>query len=62
MMHEILESISQRIRRTEVEENRRIQEIANELYRRCCLYDGQFRESKTHGTWVGIACITYPHK
>ena len=46
MMHEILESISQRIRRTEVEENRRIQEIANELYRRCCLYDGQFREGK----------------
>ena len=46
MMHEILESISQRIRRTEVEENRRIQEIANELYRRCCLYDGQFREGQ----------------
>ena len=32
MMHEILESISQRINGTEVEENRRIHEIANELY------------------------------
>jgi hypothetical protein len=49
MMHGIFESISQRINGTEVEENRRILEIAHELYRRCCLYDGQFREGKTNG-------------
>ena len=55
MMHEILESISQRIRRTEVEENRRISKASNDTRRDKRISLVQFRESKTHGTWVGIA-------
>ena len=46
MDNDVFEPISQRVRGAEDEENRRIQEIANELYRRCCLYDGQFREGQ----------------
>ena len=61
-MHEILESISQRIRRTEVEENRRISKASNVTRRDKRISLVQFREGKTHGTWVGIACITYPQK
>ena len=62
MMHEILESISQRIRRTEVEENRRISKASNDTRRDKRISLVQFREGKTHGTWVGIACLIYPHK
>ena len=54
-MHEILESISQRIRRTEVEENRRISKASNVNRRDNGISLVQFREGKTHGTWVGIA-------
>ena len=46
MAHDVFESISQRSRGAEDEENRRIQEIADELYRRCCLYEAQLRESQ----------------
>ena len=48
MTHDLLESISQRVRRTEVEEDRRIYEIANELNRRCRLYEGELREGEKH--------------
>ena len=61
-MHEILESISQRIHGTEVEENRRISKASNVNRRDNGISLVQFREGKTHGTWVGIACITYPQK
>lgn len=47
MEHELFESISQRIRGTENEENFRILEITHELVRRCSLYESQLRESKT---------------
>ena len=48
MAHDVFESISQRSRGAEDEENRRIQEIADELYRRCCLYEAQLRESQNN--------------
>lgn len=48
MDNDVFEQISQRSRRAEVEENRRIQEIADELYRRCCLYEEELRESKNN--------------
>ena len=48
MAHDVFESISQRSRGAEDEENRRIQEIADELYRRCCLYEAQLREGQNN--------------
>lgn len=48
MIHEILESISQRINGTQVEENRRIYEIAHELSRRCSICKCELRESEKH--------------
>ena len=48
MTHDLLESISQRVRRTEVEEDRRIYEIANELYRRCRLYESELRKGEKY--------------
>ena len=41
----IFESISQRIGREETQENRRIQEIADELRRRCCVYEKEYGTS-----------------
>jgi len=48
MGNDVFEPISQRSRRAEDEENRRIQKIADELYRRCCLYEEELRESKNN--------------
>ena len=48
MGNDVFEPISQRSRRAEDEENRRIQEIADELYRRCCLYEAQLREGQNN--------------
>lgn len=48
MAHDVFESISQRSRGAKDEENRRIQEIADELYRRCCLYEAQLREGQNN--------------
>ena len=48
MTHDVFESISQRIRGAENEENRRIQEIADELHRRCCLHEAQLREGQNN--------------
>ena len=48
MDNDVFESISQRIRGTEDEENRRIQEITNELSCRCCLYEEELRESQNN--------------
>ena len=41
----IFESISQGIGREETQENRRIQEIADELRRRCCIYEKEYGTS-----------------
>ena len=49
MTHDVSQSISQGFGGKEDEETRRIQEIADELYRRCCLYETQFREGKADG-------------
>lgn len=46
MGNDVFEPISQRSRRAEDTENRRIQEIADELYRRCCLYEEKLREGQ----------------
>ena len=44
----IFESISQGIGREKTQENRRIQEIADELQRRCCLYETKLRVGEKH--------------
>jgi hypothetical protein len=43
MKDDILESVSQRGSGEETAENRRIHEIADELHRRCQLYEAQLR-------------------
>lgn len=48
MNNDVFEPISQRSRGAEGEENCRIKEIADELYRRCCLYEEKLREGKDH--------------
>ena len=48
MGNDVFEPISQRSRRAEDAENRRIQEIADELYRRCCLYEEKLREGQNN--------------
>lgn len=50
----IFESISQRIGREETQENRRIQEIADELRRRCCVYEKEYGTSNSN---VNIAYL-----
>lgn len=45
MTNGIFESISQGIGREETQENRRIQEIADELRRRCCVYEKEYGTS-----------------
>lgn len=42
MNDDIFESVSQRGRGEEIAENRRIYEVADELFRRCQLYEAQF--------------------
>ena len=49
MPNDVSESISQGFDGEETEETRRIQEIADELGRRCGLYETQFREGKADG-------------
>ena len=44
----IFESISQGIGREETQENRRIQEIADELRRRCCVYEKEYGTSSSN--------------
>ena len=46
MKDDILESVSQRGSGEETAENRRIHEIADELRRRCQLYEAQLRDGK----------------
>ena len=46
MKDDILESVSQRGSGEETAENRRIYEIADELHRRCQLYEAQLRTSQ----------------
>ena len=48
MTHDLLESISQRISGTEDAENCRIYEVANELYRRCRLYESELRKGEKY--------------
>ena len=46
MNDDIFESVSQRGSGVETAENRRIHEIADELRRRCQLYEAQLRDGK----------------
>ena len=46
MNDDIFESVSQRGRGEEIAENRRIYEVADELFRRCQLYEAQFRDGQ----------------
>ena len=46
MKDDILESVSQRGSGEETAENRRILEVADELCRRCQLYEAQLRDGK----------------
>ena len=46
MDNDVFKPISQRVRGAEGEENCRIKEVADELYRRCCLYEEELREGK----------------
>ena len=48
MNDDIFESVSQRGRGEEIAENRRIYEVADELSRRCQLYEAQFRDGQEH--------------
>ena len=48
MKDDILESVSQRGRGEENAENRRIYEIADELRRRCQLYEAQLRDGQVN--------------
>ena len=48
MKDELFESIPQRGSREETAENRRIYEVADELHRRCQLYEAQLRNSQEH--------------
>ena len=47
MNDDIFESVSQRGRGAETAENRRIHEIADELHRRCQLYEAQLRDGQS---------------
>ena len=46
MKDDIFESVSQRGSGEETAENRRIHEVANELHRRCQLYEAQLRDGQ----------------
>ena len=48
MGNDVFEPISQRVRGAEDEENRRIQEIADELYRRSCVYEEELRKGQNN--------------
>ena len=48
MNDDVSQPVSQRGRGAEAKENRRIQEVADELRRRCQLYEAQLRESQDH--------------
>ena len=48
MNYDISESVSQRGSGEETAENSRIHEVANELRRRCQLYEAQFRDGKSN--------------
>ena len=47
MDYDIPQSVSQRGSGEETAENRRIHEIADELHRRCQLYEAQLRDSQS---------------
>ena len=48
MNDDVFESVSQRGRGEETAENRRIYEIADELRRRCQLYEAQLRDGQVN--------------
>ena len=48
MAYDISKSIPQGGNGEETEENRRILEVANELHRRCELYEAQLRDGQEH--------------
>ena len=50
MKDDILESVSQRGDGTYDEENRRIQEVSDELQRLCRVHEKKPREGKSHGS------------
>lgn len=48
MNHDVSKFFSQGSSTEENQENSRIKEVANELYRRCQLHEAQFRDSQEH--------------
>jgi hypothetical protein len=46
MSNDIFESVSQRVCGEETPQNRRIRQVADELRRRCELYEAQFRDGE----------------
>ena len=54
MEDDIFESISQRSDDAQDSENKRILAIANELHRRCKLYEEKLRDGKENGSWIDI--------
>ena len=54
----IFESISQGIGREKTQENRRIQEIADELRRRCCVYEKEYGTSCRNRIIINSQIIT----
>ena len=58
MTNGIFESISQGIGREETQENRRIQEIADELRRRCCVYEKEYGTSCSNVNIVLVSCYS----
>ena len=54
MSYDILQPISQRINGAYDEENRRIQEIANELHRLCSVYEAESGNGQTNGSRLEI--------
>jgi hypothetical protein len=55
MAYDISKSIPQGGNGEETEENRRILEVANELHRRCELYEAQLRDGQENGSQFEVS-------
>ena len=58
MSYDIPESVSQRGSGEETAENRRIHEIADELHRRCQLYEAQLRDGQGDVNYLWLVTIS----
>ena len=57
MDYDISQSVSQRGSGEETAENRRIHEVADELHRRCKLYEEESREGKANGKHEAVSTM-----